>query len=158
MAGSKEIRKLIESAAKFHGHLGPFLVIGVRMGDMAKRYLGPDYESSRGLQASIGTPLCTPFSCVIDGIQASTCCTVGNQKLRIGESTKRITASFDVKDSGKTFKISVNPEVVETLTEEMSKGASVERLALEIADMPEEQLFVLEVRKSAFEGNERGDV
>jgi len=80
---SKEILLLIENAAKLHGHLGPFLVIGVRMGDSAKRHLDLDDKSDRGLQASIKTPLSTPFSCVIDGIQATTSCTVGNQKLKI---------------------------------------------------------------------------
>jgi formylmethanofuran dehydrogenase subunit E len=141
---NKEIPLLIENAVKLHGHLGPFLVIGVRMGEMAKRYLDLDGESSRRLQASVKTPLFTPFSCVIDGIQASTGCTVGNQKLRIENSTEKITASFELQSSDKTMKISVNTKVAETLIEMMSKGASVEQLATEIAEMQEEQLFVLE--------------
>jgi hypothetical protein len=31
-------------------------------------------------------PLSTPFSCILDGIQATTQCTIGNQKLRIKNS------------------------------------------------------------------------
>lgn len=144
MTDSKEIASLIENAAKLHGHLGPFLVIGVRMGDMAKRYLDVDDKSSRILQASIKTPLFTPFSCVIDGIQAATSCTIGNQKLKIKNSTREITARFKLQSSEKTMKISVNPTVVETLIEEMSKGASAERLAAKISHVQEEQLFVFE--------------
>lgn len=144
MTDNKEILLLIEDAAKLHGHLGPFLVIGVRMGDVAKRHLDIDDKSSRRLQASIKTPLFTPFSCVIDGIQAATSCTVGNQKLKIDKSTKEITARFKLLDSDKTMKISVNPKVAETLIEEMSKGVNVEQLATKIARMQEEQLFVLE--------------
>jgi formylmethanofuran dehydrogenase subunit E len=141
---NKEIPLLIENAVKLHGHLGPFLVIGVRMGDIARKRLDFDSKNSCKLQASIRTPLFTPFSCVIDGIQASTGCTVGNQKLRIEKSTKKITATFKLQSSDKTMKISVNTKVAETLIEEMSKGASAEQLAAEIAEMQEEQLFVLE--------------
>ena len=142
-----EIKKtplLIENAAKLHGHLGPFLVIGVRMGELAKRHLKVDDKSSRRLEVSIITPLCTPFSCVIDGIQVSTSCTVGNQKLKIKNSTKQITAHFRLQDSKKTIRISVNPKMAETLISDMSKGADPEQLATNVARMGEEQLFVLE--------------
>ena len=144
MTESKEIPLLIENAAKLHGHLGPFLVIGVRMGDLAKRYLEVDDKSSRRLEVSIKTPLSTPFSCVIDGIQASTSCTVGNRKLKIENSTKEITAHFKLQNSKETVRISVNPRIAETLISEMSKGAKAEQLAAKIARMQEEQLFALE--------------
>lgn len=144
MTPNREIQSLIENAAKLHGHLGPFLVIGVRMGEIAKRHLDVDEKNSRGLQASIKTPLSTPFSCVIDGIQATTSCTVGNQKLKIEKSMKKIAARFKLQSSDKTVKISVNPKVTKYLTEEMSKGADSEQLAAKIAHLKEEQLFVLE--------------
>jgi formylmethanofuran dehydrogenase subunit E len=140
----KETALLIENAAKLHGHLGPFLVIGVRMGELAKRQLQVDDKTSCRLEANIKTPLCTPFSCVIDGIQASTSCTVGNRKLKIENSTKEITAHFRIQNSKKTARISVNPKIAETLTSEMSKGANAEQLATKVAHMEEEQLFVLE--------------
>jgi formylmethanofuran dehydrogenase subunit E len=93
---------------------------------------------------SIKTPLSTPFSCVIDGIQASTSCTIGNRKLKIENSTKEITAHFKLQNSKKIVRISVNPEIAETLISEISKGAKTERLAAKIARMQEEQLFVSE--------------
>jgi formylmethanofuran dehydrogenase subunit E len=141
---SKEISLLIENAVKLHGHLGPFLVMGVRMGEIAGKHLDLDCKNSCKLQTSIRTPLFTPFSCVIDGIQASTGCTVGNQKLRIEKSTKKITAIFKLQGSDKTMKISVNTEIAETLIVKMARGVSVEQLAMEIAEMQEEQLFVIE--------------
>jgi formylmethanofuran dehydrogenase subunit E len=140
----KETPLLIQNAAKLHGHLGPFLVIGVRMGEIAKRHLKVDQKNSRGLQANIKTPLSTPFSCVIDGIQATTSCTVGNQKLKIEKSMKEITARFKLQSSDKTVKILVKPKLVKNLIEEMSKGADSEKLAAKIAHLKEEQLFVLE--------------
>lgn len=143
MTESKQILLLIENAAKLHGHLGPFLVIGVRMGDLAKRCLEVDDKSSCRLEVRIQTPLSTPFSCVIDGIQASTSCTVGNRKLKIKNSTKEIIARFRLQNTKKII-ISVNPRIAETLISEMSKGANAEQLAAKIAHMQEEQLFVFE--------------
>lgn len=144
MTGIEEIPLLIENAVKLHGHLGPFLVIGVRLGDAAKSRLNVDDNNSRKLRANIKTPLSTPFSCVIDGIQASTSCTVGNQRLKIESSAKEITASFTLQSTKKTMKILVNPKVVEDLVKEMSKGANPEQLAMKIGHMRAEQLFVLE--------------
>ena len=143
MTQIKEIPLHIKNAVKLHGHLGPFLVIGVRMGDAAKSHLDVDDNSSGGLQASIKTPLSTPFSCVIDGIQASTSCTVGNQRLKIENSAKEITASFTLQSTNKAMKILVNPKVVEDLIKEMSEGADPEQLAMKIAHTRAEQLFVL---------------
>jgi formylmethanofuran dehydrogenase subunit E len=54
---------LIEKAADLHGHLGPFLVLGVRMGETAKKIL-----KTANLQVTAKLPLSTPFSCVLDGI------------------------------------------------------------------------------------------
>jgi formylmethanofuran dehydrogenase subunit E len=139
----KEIPRLIADAAKLHGHFGPFLVIGVRIGETAKSHLDIDGSTSHRLQVNVKTPLSTPFSCIIDGIQASTTCTVGNQRLRIEKSTKEITASFTLQSANKAIKILVNPEVIEDLVKEMSKGADPEQLAIEIANMPAEQLLVL---------------
>jgi formylmethanofuran dehydrogenase subunit E len=140
----KETPLLIENAAKLHGHLGPFLVIGVRMGELAKRHLQVDDKTNCRLEVNIKTPFFTPFSCVIDGIQASTSCTVGNRKLKIENSAKEITAQFRIQNSKKTVTISVNPKIAETLVSEMSKGANARQLAAKIAHMEEEQLFVLE--------------
>jgi len=137
---------LIEKATEFHGHLGPFLVIGVRMGNMAKRILKPNIKENKRLQATVKIPLLTPFSCILDGIQTTTQCTVGNQKLRTENSQKEITAHFELQNSNKVMKVSVNPKIIEELTSEMSEGLTNEELARKIARIPDNQLFKIEKR------------
>ena len=137
---------LIEKATDFHGHLGPFLVIGVKMGNMAKRILNPNTGENNRLQATVKIPLLTPFSCVLDGIQATTQCTVGNQKLKIENSQKEITAHFELQNSNRALKASVNPKITEALMNKISEGSSNEELAWKIAHMPESQLFTIEKR------------
>jgi len=129
---------LIEKAADLHGHLGPFLVLGVRMGETAKKIL-----KTANLQVTAKLPLSTPFSCVLDGIQVTTQCTIGNQKLKIENSSEEISAKFQCIKTGKTLTITVNPKITEDLMKKFSKGFSNEELAWEIARTPENQLFTV---------------
>jgi formylmethanofuran dehydrogenase subunit E len=138
-----KLTALMEKAANFHGHLGPFLAIGVRMGNIAKRILNSDNKENR-LQATAKIPLSTPFSCVLDGIQTTTQCTVGNQKLKIENSQKEITAHFEQQNSNRFLKVSVNPKIIDELTSKMSEGFTNEELAWKIVRMPESQLFTIE--------------
>jgi formylmethanofuran dehydrogenase subunit E len=134
----------IRNAQKLHGHLGPFLIIGVRMGILAKRILNANAVKSNKLQVTAKLPLSTPFSCILDGIQATTQCTIGNQKLRIENSQARIAAFFERKNSGDILSVHVNPQIIDELKNRYSEGASNEELAREITSMSESQLFSIE--------------
>ena len=139
-----DLTELIEKAADFHGHLGPFLVIGVKMGKFAKTNLSN--AENGNLETTVKVPLLTPFSCVLDGIQVTTHCTTGNRRLIIENSQKEIAVDFKLQNSNKTLKVLVNPKMVEKLMNRISEGASNEELAWKIACMPESQLFTMEKR------------
>jgi formylmethanofuran dehydrogenase subunit E len=143
---SEELASLIEKAAGFHGHLGPFLVIGVRIGSLAEKILNVNAGESSKLRVTARLPLLTPFSCIIDGIQATTQCTVGNQKLRIENSQAKIMVYSERQNLDKALRIHVNPKIIKELKDRYSEGASNEELAQEIASMPESQLFIMEKR------------
>ncbi|MEM3770581.1 MAG: formylmethanofuran dehydrogenase subunit E family protein [Candidatus Bathyarchaeia archaeon] len=145
MSNKKEALTLeIKNAENFHGHLGPFLVIGVKMARLAKKILNVDRNKLWDLQVVAELPLITPYSCILDGIQATTQCTVGNRKLEVRSSDESVVAIFKLKSQNKTLKIHVNKQMIEMLKEQLSKGASNEDLAWKIADMPENQLFNIE--------------
>jgi len=124
----EKLKIAIKDAEKLHGHLGPFLVIGVRMGKIAERILNTNIGENK-LQVTAKIPLLTPLSCILDGIQATTKCTIGNQKLRMENSQKEITVRFELQNSDKTTKVSVNPKIVEELMNKIAEGASNEELA-----------------------------
>ena len=141
----KEKEKLsltIKKAEELHGHLGPFLVIGVRIGETAKRML--EVESNEKLRATVKIPLKTPFSCILDGIQSTTQCTVGNQKLKIENSQHEIMAQFKLENSNNILKIGVNQQIIEELKQKFSQGATNQELAWKIVELPENQLFSIE--------------
>jgi len=89
----------------------------------------------------------TPFSCVVDGVQTSTGCTVGNGRLVVEGSAGEIVARFRLEDSRTVLWVSVRPGVAGNLVELMSRGAKPEEVAGQVICTPEEQLFVLEERQ-----------
>ena len=135
-----DLMVLIEKGADFYGHLGPFLVIGVRMGMIAKKalYIGPKQQTK--LRANAKIPLHPPFSCILDGIQATTTCTVGNQRL-IVENSEEMRVTFSRRDSNRMVKITLEPRLAEELKEKLSENALTEEFALKIAGLPENQVF-----------------
>jgi formylmethanofuran dehydrogenase subunit E len=140
MQSQKELGLMIDNAQKLHGHLGPFLVIGVRMGMIAKKALSVSDDQCGFLKANVKVPLFPPFSCLLDGIQASTSCTVGNQRLTI-EDSEEICVNFVRQNAGRTVKVTLKPKVAEELKKKLSEDALTEEFALKIAGLPENQVF-----------------
>jgi len=134
----------IRNAENLHGHLGPFLVIGVRIGMLAKGISNANTWESNKLRVTARLPLLTPFSCILDGIQATTQCTVGNQRLTIENSQAQIIVYFKQQNSNNALSVHVNPKILDEIKNRYSKGASNEELAWEIASMPENDLFTIE--------------
>ncbi len=141
----QKLDNILKKAAEFHGHLGPFLVIGVRMGLIGVRELKAK-ENDNELRVTAMLKYSVPFSCVIDGIQMATKCTVGNQKLKLIDSSG-ITGEFELQQREKVT-VTVNPITFNRLkTSLLSNNCSQEetqKLAHMIASMPEEELFTIE--------------
>jgi formylmethanofuran dehydrogenase subunit E len=140
----QELALTISNAQKLHGHLGPFLVLGVRMGMIAKKALNAVDEQQKSLKASVKVPLFPPFSCLLDGIQASTSCTIGNQRLTI-ENSEEICVNFTKQNAAGTVKITLTPEMAEELEKKCSEDSLTEKFALELAHTPENQLFHVKI-------------
>lgn len=143
---SKNHSPIIEKAESFHGHLGPFLVIGVRMGQVGLNRLRVAEAKSIRITASL--PLHVPFSCILDGLQIATKCTVGNRKLSLVDSAK-IEAEFKRKDGGQKITVALNQSVIEKLEllpKEPLTDEELRELAWRVASVPEDELFVVAPR------------
>jgi formylmethanofuran dehydrogenase subunit E len=64
----------LEQAAQFHGHLGPWLALGLKAGLHARRALG---ATPFELTARVHCPARPPYSCFVDGVQVGSGCTLG---------------------------------------------------------------------------------
>jgi len=133
----------IAKAIDFHGHLGPFLVIGVRMGIIGIRELGLKNDDELRVTAHLKYSI--PISCVVDGLQVTTRCTIGNQKLKLIDSSD-IAAKF-ILHNGKEVAITVNPAAYDKLKSQLlsekNSPKEVGHLAKQIASISEEDLFII---------------
>ncbi|MHA1229255.1 MAG: formylmethanofuran dehydrogenase subunit E family protein [Candidatus Helarchaeota archaeon] len=144
-------KELIDKAVLFHGHLGPFLILGLKMGQMAIDYLKPSNYNEISAEVLIN-PLSTPESCVIDGIQVSTCCTTGKRNLIVKEkNTPGIEAIFIGKD--KKIEIKVKDIALGVIKHKLSdhhhshhSHGTVEDVANEIIDQENDALFDYELK------------
>jgi formylmethanofuran dehydrogenase subunit E len=127
---------LLEGAVHFHGHLGPFLILGLRAGLSGIDYLGKDYFSMR---AKVETTLNPPHSCFIDGIQFSSGCTTGKGNLEV-EACDGVSVKF-VRGE-RRISIVVRNDVLEALDHLSDKQAETARR--EIMQKTDEELFMIE--------------
>ncbi|MEO0116896.1 MAG: formylmethanofuran dehydrogenase subunit E family protein [candidate division WOR-3 bacterium] len=95
-------------AIKFHGHNGPFLALGFRIGKEIKRFLKP--EGITDLLAIVGIEKRKPFTCIIDGLQCSLGTTMGkgNIILRKGKGWVKVKN----RKTGKVVKFKIKKEVI----------------------------------------------
>jgi formylmethanofuran dehydrogenase subunit E len=121
-------------AVEFHGHLGPFLVLGLRAGLLGTHYLG---KSHFELKATVETSARPPRSCFIDGLQFSSGCTTGkgNLKVRTGSSI-----SVEFTGGGRSLRIGVKDQILEML-DSLSSEEQVEALSREMLEKTDDELF-----------------
>ncbi|MBU0709626.1 MAG: formylmethanofuran dehydrogenase subunit E family protein [Candidatus Omnitrophica bacterium] len=65
----------LTEAIKFHGHLGPYLILGLRAGELALKEL--KCRKYFGLRVKVWGASLRPKSCLVDGLQLSTGATYG---------------------------------------------------------------------------------
>jgi len=141
----QDLDSIVKDAADFHGHLGPFLVLGVRMGLIGLRELKIK-EGDIKLQALAILKQAPPFSCAIDGIQVTTRCTVGNGKLKLKNKPETVSAIFKINKEIQvivTLKHTKYEELTKALPKDPQSYKNIQ-LAREIASSPEEDLFTIE--------------
>ncbi len=104
------MNEVLQRIREFHGHLGPYVAIGYKMGSLAleklgaKKYFGVTVDSYAG-----DAP---PVSCMNDGLQLATGCTFGKGNIRnvaSGEPRARIASG------GRAMVVRLKPEVERSL-------------------------------------------
>jgi formylmethanofuran dehydrogenase subunit E len=137
MTEKQDVKTALTNAQRLHGHLGPFLTIGVKMGTIINRTLLENAET----RITLKVPNEIPYTCVIDGLQTTTHCTVGNQKLIVQSSSCEITATATTKNPHQKVTLTTKKEVIEKLITQIRNGVKLEELAQEIVEASEKELF-----------------
>ncbi|MCX8052205.1 MAG: formylmethanofuran dehydrogenase subunit E family protein [Armatimonadetes bacterium] len=105
----------LDLARSYHGHLGPYLIIGIKMGNRAVAELAP--ETCFQLSCEVRCPEAPPPSCVIDGIQLSTGCTMGKGNISHTVTPNGVSAVFTNKATGQSVCLMAREEFVSQATE-----------------------------------------
>ena len=132
-------RITINEAEEFHGHLGPYLILGILAGELAikilkcKRYFGLDVLVQGANKK--------PKSCLIDGLQLSTGATYGKGNIK-KIAGNNIVISFQNLKNNKKVKISLKEALIRRL--DVLKGhAASEGLAKELYNADSLDIFGL---------------
>jgi formylmethanofuran dehydrogenase subunit E len=107
----------LKNIEHFHGHIGPYAVIGLRMGKISNEKLGKNPFNKK---AQVWTSTKPPLSCVIDGIQMSSGCTIGKGNLEIfsGKLPKVVFSNNNGKQVEIILKESIKNEIDKTVNEQ----------------------------------------
>lgn len=121
-------------AKRFHGHLGPYLVVGMRMGKLFTEAFGEQPFTYR-IHTSVG--LEPPPSCVIDGLQVTTPCTIGNSMIRV--EGNRSVAAWAKKD-GVKLEIRLRSDVQQRIDNDTTRE-NEESFAQELWEAEPDSIF-----------------
>jgi len=138
------VRDWLNRAVDFHGHLGPFVTLGVRLGLAGLREIRARNDSNK-LHITVTVENRLPFSCAVDGIQVVTGCTVGNKRLKIRRG-KSFAAAFQIQRAA-PVRVTVNKVALDDLKRRVLlqrlTSNELRKVALDIASMSEKRLFTI---------------
>ncbi len=132
-------RQDLKKAIDFHGHLGPYLVLGMLAGEYALKNL--KCQRHFGLEVRVWGADKKPKSCFIDGLQLSTGATYGKGNIRKINSAKMKVLVRDLKkDSGVTLVF--KDELVKRL-DSLKGHADSEKCAMQLFKADPLELFLV---------------
>jgi formylmethanofuran dehydrogenase subunit E len=142
----------LTGVVQFHGHLGPSVVAGARIGMIGLRAVGA--KGYFDVEVTCEGPLAKPpQSCFLDGVQVTTGATLGKRTL-LWVPADRLTMRIKNVRTGKTAVLRPTPALMELLAPfkpQPKAGADqgheddeqLEAIARKIAAMPDKEVAVI---------------
>jgi len=146
----------LKNAAQFHGHLGPMMVFGSRMGMAALHAV--DAKGYFDVEIKCEGPLAKPpASCFLDGLQISTGATLGKRNLEWVDG-KKIVVRVKNTQTGKTATLQPTEAFLALLPQPVTDGKGEsdskqreqsrnhhlsDALSRKIAIMPEKEILTI---------------
>jgi len=129
-----DIEGMIERGVKLHGHAGPYLNLGIKMGLLALNML--DVSGYFDLSAEVKLEYRTPVCCLVDGLQISTGCTMGKGNIKVKNNPGIISAFFEA--GNKALLVTLKPEITKLIN---FKKENCEDLGQKVLNMSHAELF-----------------
>ena len=125
----------VADLAAFHGHLGPYIVLGYRIGKYVRSNFCDDSFRMKAEVRCAGAP---PQSCLADGIQLGSGCTLGKRNIEIIPS-ETVSCTFEADGRRITF----IPRPFPLPKRDMDYEAAIEAVAEEMYFRRDDELFDL---------------
>jgi formylmethanofuran dehydrogenase subunit E len=134
------MNEVFEEIKKFHGHVGPYAIIGYRMGLIANEKLGDGPFEKNTI---VWTDTKPPLSCLVDGIQISSGCTLGKGSIQIQRDVKVLKAEFSNK-KGEKFQIILKPEIKKEIDSNVTEENMIQ-YSEDFLQRPDSELFEIKI-------------
>lgn len=127
---------LIDFLRQFHGHVGPFVVLGHRIGLRAREVLGA--TKYFGMDVAVIGPEVTPYTCLMDGLQTGTGCTLGkgNIAMEAGDPPEGALFALRFQRDDSSLLVTVPEGVKGLFAGWMREGHSEDELFAMVRDEP----------------------
>ncbi len=112
---AQAVETCLSRVLDYHGHLGPWAVIGYRVGERALRESGL-HRSSKDLVIVHYCPEAVQYTCMLDGLHAATGASIGKLTLKheVVPAGQLRTVVVD-REHGRRYQFTVNPELVSAI-------------------------------------------
>lgn len=128
---------------RYHGHMGPWNVLGWRIGRAALRELGAAW-GEHTLEVVCHIPLAMPYSCLADGLTVATGNSIGRLDIRLAEELSTATLHVSVRRKDRRGPVlEFWPARAYVRQIETQPASQLEALSKKSATLPEAELFTL---------------
>jgi hypothetical protein len=132
-----------------HGHVGPWNVLGWRMGKAALRELGGTWGQHE-LEIICHVPFKTPYSCLADGLVVGTGNSIGRLDIRLGEVMTVADIHVSVRRKGGAGPVLLlKPDQKYLGKIRHPREDQLAALSIECSQLAESRLFAIEQRPSS---------
>lgn len=147
----------LQTAVQVHGHLGPAIVVGIRLGEAGRNAVKA--QGYFDLEVLAEGPFASPpQSCLLDGLQIATGATLGKRNLQVAES-KDYLVRVRNKRTGHSAEVRPKPELLKLMWSRLEahdheKGDAhaemhrVEAIARQIAAMSSDEIMTVKLLPS----------
>jgi formylmethanofuran dehydrogenase subunit E len=135
-----DVGPILDACARIHGGAGPFVVAGYRMGARALRELGAQ-RGAWGLEVAHTCPRAVQWSCIADGLQASTGASVGRLSLTITFVEVEGRTESRVSMGGKSVTLGLTDTFLAHFLDTPMEGLA--EAGERVARLPDDEIFWL---------------